>query len=551
MRVRAGLLVLCLVTCVWGLGSVAIQDADEAFYAEAAREMVTGGDWITPHYNFEPRLQKPILYYWLTAATYTLTGVTEFAARIWAALAGIGLALVAFEAGRRWYDLRTGATAGAIVATCFGLVPGARQALPDVPLAFCITVSIWAAIEMTLAAADRGRARLWAVVSAAALGLGTLTKGPVALVLPALVLAPIVLADRRRPRASRAPATLITAGTAFVAGGVFLAIALPWYVAVTRAQGPEYLHQFFVGENVDRFATARYNSWRGWEYIPIVIGGLLPWSPFGLLWIGPIRRWIGGRRPLDGTEIRLLSWAFAPLAFFFVSVGSQARYILPCLVPFAILLGRTIMTRLDDGRRLFTAAAAIAGSVFVTLGIVVWRARPLLVAIDPDWSVAPAVLLMLAGAAVIGAAFLAPRRWLPVVLTLASAVGVAAFVQGVLTSGRPEPVERLAAAARANGPADRICACGAFARNILFYTHVRTVIADTGRSDEEVVAFLQTPERVLAAVDSRTLASVEARTAQRYPRLAEVSYLSLWQHPEALLAASPAAVQRVILISNR
>ena len=78
---RASLLVLlCVLTFFVGLGRPAITDSDEAFYAEAAREMVANGDWITPHYNGQHRFEKPVLYYWLAAFAYLVAGVGEFAA---------------------------------------------------------------------------------------------------------------------------------------------------------------------------------------------------------------------------------------------------------------------------------------------------------------------------------------------------------------------------------------------------------------------------------------------------------------------------------------
>ncbi len=112
--------------------------------------MVASGDWLTPHYNYEPRFQKPVLYYWLTSATYLVTGPSEFGARLWAAIAGLGLVLVTAAAGRRWYDEATGLLAGAIVATSFGYFSIGRMALPDLPLTFCITLAIWAALVSTL-----------------------------------------------------------------------------------------------------------------------------------------------------------------------------------------------------------------------------------------------------------------------------------------------------------------------------------------------------------------------------------------------------------------
>jgi 4-amino-4-deoxy-L-arabinose transferase-like glycosyltransferase len=128
------LLFLSFVTFFVGLGRPAITDSDEAFYAEAAREMVQGGDWLTPHYNYVYRWQKPILYYWLTAVTYTIFGASEYAARLWSALSGVALAFMTWKVGRQLTARDdTGWLAGAVAATCFGYVVIARLALPDLP----------------------------------------------------------------------------------------------------------------------------------------------------------------------------------------------------------------------------------------------------------------------------------------------------------------------------------------------------------------------------------------------------------------------------------
>ena len=183
------LLLLSALTFFLGLGRPAITDSDEGFYAEAAREMVESGDWLTPHFNYEDRWQKPALYYWLTAVLFTIFGPSEWGARAWSALSGAGLVVLTWAIARRLTgDHRTAWLAGAVTATCFGCFLMARLALPDLPLAFLITLTISAALD-----------RRWGLAGAAA-GAGFLAKGPLALVVPAIVLLPLWW----RQRAARA-----------------------------------------------------------------------------------------------------------------------------------------------------------------------------------------------------------------------------------------------------------------------------------------------------------------------------------------------------------
>src|SRR5262245_32739083 len=198
--------------------------------------MVERGDWLTPHYNYQYRWQKPVLYYWLAATMYILVGVSEWAARAWSALAGVGVAFATYAAGRRMtgHD-EVGWLAGAIAATCFGCFAMARLALQDLPLAFFITVTITAAFE--------GR---W-LLAGLALGLGFLMKGPVALAVPGVVLLPAWWMERQTFRVSIRD---LAKGFA-----VFALVGLPWYVAMAATHGTEYLRSFFVSDNFERFAT--------------------------------------------------------------------------------------------------------------------------------------------------------------------------------------------------------------------------------------------------------------------------------------------------------
>jgi 4-amino-4-deoxy-L-arabinose transferase-like glycosyltransferase len=460
-----------------GLGRGAIADNDEAFYAESAREMVESGNWITPHFNYEPRFQKPALYYWVTATLFAATGPNEFAARMFAALAGIGLVIVTTACGRRWYDESVGLLAGAIAATSFGYFALARMSLPDLPLAFFVTLSIWAAFVATL---ERERnPRKWLLLAAAAAALGFLVKGPLAIVLPALVVVPILLMERRTFNVTFADLVLATL--------LFLAIAVPWYIVMWMQHGTEYLVGFFVGDNYERFATARFNDPRPWWfYAPVVAGGLLPWTPLALTWLSPVLQFLTRRRDVGTLDLRLLLWAALPLVFFTISVGKQPRYILPVLPPIAILLASSVIERTSEWRSLDGArrrprpnravvmGCIVSGLFLVALAALVYRAQPLFLNVSPVNTIIVASVVAVAGLMVIIISLTTAWRSAPGVLALATAITFAVLPYGVLATAQDATVVHMADQVRAvhrNG--DAIGTYKVFVRNLVFYSGLK------------------------------------------------------------------------------
>jgi 4-amino-4-deoxy-L-arabinose transferase-like glycosyltransferase len=462
-----------------GLGRGAVTDADEAFYAESAREMVESGDWLTPHYNYEPRFQKPALYYWLVAATYVVTGPNEIAARVWSALAGVGLVVIIAAAGRRWFDEEVGLLAAAIGATNFGYFAMARMALPDLPLTFFITLSIYAALVAML---DRERyPRRWLLLAAVATALGFLTKGPVALILPAIVVGPVVLLERR--------STNVGIGDFVLALLLFLVIALPWYVAMWLQHGAAYLDGFFLGDNYERFATARFNDPRPWWfYLPVLAGGLLPWTPLMFVWWSPLVRFLSRRGDIDTLDLRLLMWAALPLIFYTVSVGKQPRYVLPVLPPLALLLAGSIVERTRDWRSLDGArvrsrrssavvfGSALSGLFLITLGYLIVRVHALFVDVGDLLTIGTGAVIALAGAVVVMVSLTRAWRAAPVVLALATALVFAVLPYGVLSAPRDSSAWRMAQMVRAaNLHGSPVATYGALVRNMIFYSGTRQV----------------------------------------------------------------------------
>ena len=559
-RHLAILALTCFLTFFAGLGRGAISDSDEAFYAEASREMVQSGDWLTPRYNYEPRFQKPILYYWLAATALRLAGVSEAAARLPSALAGFGLVLVTYACGRRWLRPRVGLIAGLIVATNFGYFMIARLALPDLPLALFICMAIWAALEALRPAAGSvptSTARRWLLLGSAAAGLGFLTKGPVGAAVPALVVTGCVLLVRDWRTPGRA--VPFSWRDLALAAAVFVLMALPWYAAMAGQYGLAYLQRFFVHENLQRFFTDRYNERRTLGlYLPIVLGGLLPWSPFMWPWIAAAVRITRGRATVQPDEWRLVLWAGLPLAFYSLSVGQQPRYILPILPPLALLLARSMSWRLERAEaahqrveRTLAWSATAGGLVLLALGFLLHRGKPLLFALNPALDRAGTLAIVAAGLAVLAVAWLGRPRHLVGTMAAASTVTLLALHYSVYSAAGLEPVQRMAALVAQHRQADEpVGAHRVLARNLIFYTGARqTELPDTAA----VVQFLRSPRRVLCVVGERELGDVEARLGVPSVHLAGIRYSNPARlRLRSLLWPDPARdLETVFLVTNR
>ena len=548
-RAVVTLLLLSSLTFLLGLGTQAITDADEAFYAEAAREMVEGRDWITPHFNYEERWQKPILYYWFTAAAFAGTDANEFMARFGSALSGVGIALLTWGAARRLTVNDSAAwIAGAIAATCFGYFMMARAALPDLPLALFMTATIWC----TMVAIDPTEAApaAWAALAGLAAGLGFLAKGPLALVIPAIVLAPIWWRERRR--------VVVRPSHVALAVVLFAIAGLPWYVAMFARHGLAYLQSFFVADNLERFATTRYNDLRAvWYYVPILLGGLLPWTMFLLVlpW-RPLRAIVRRRRRLSDQEWRLLIWAIVPLLFFTVSVGKQPRYILPVLPPVAMMLGLGIANRIDAASdraaaRELTIATALTVALFVVMAWLVYRARVLFISAYPELTWAGIVLVSISAIAL--AATAASRAWrrLPAAMAISATVLLLTVEFGAFAGKRPEAVEEIAAMIHANRRGgEPIGEYETFVRNLPFYTHLRQMeIYD----DAGAMSFLESDQRVFLVLHQPDLERLKTISDVPLTILGKVTY---WNTAavrlRTLIAPLPGEdLDTVVLVSNR
>lgn len=345
VMVSAALAVFC-----WRLGAAGLMDPDEGRYAEIAREMLVLGDWLLPHLNFVPYLEKPPLVPWLIALSFLAFGETEWAARLPVALSAVGGVLLAYALGRRWWGERSGLWAALVLATAGGYVVLGRLLTLDMTL----TLFLNAAVALGYLAYEEDRPRLL-VPAYLALAQAVLTKGPVALVLAVVILGAVSLWERRRPWTFwLSPGGLLLFGI----------IAFPWFIWVSL-RIPEFPSYFFWEHHVGRYATAPIHPEPFYYYLPVLLAAFLPWTPLLPGAVLASRAWAEPRGRF------LMLWAGVILVFFSLSRGKLAPYILPALLPLGLLMGHGLAQG-RQGKALNAGIIAWLGVGVAAAGLYLW-----------------------------------------------------------------------------------------------------------------------------------------------------------------------------------
>ncbi len=358
MKPSRRVLRLCLITAAAlllylpGLGRPALWEPDEGRYAEIAREMYVSGDYVTPRNDFVRYFEKPPLMYWAETASIAAFGTNEFAVRLPAALCSAGQVTVVAALA----DVMLGPAGALLAAVALALSPlffgFARFATLDPGLSFFMV----AALGAFYAAAHRedfgsGAGRRWFWVAAAMLAMGTLTKGPVALLLVGAVALAWLISEGRAREALRMPWVSSIA--------LFCAITVPWFVMVAE-RNPGFLRFFFIHEHFDRYLDSTEHGWGPWFFVPIVLAGTWPWFFFVPLGVREMSRSDERAR----SDLRfLLIWFGLIFVFFSIPRSKLGEYILPAIPALAILAGLGMKTVLGFDaariRRTFGRFAAL------------------------------------------------------------------------------------------------------------------------------------------------------------------------------------------------
>ncbi len=341
---------------------------DETRYAQIGQDMLHSSNWVAPHFMGLRYFEKPIAGYWMIAIGQAVFGDNLFGVRIASALStGLSVWLVWLIAGRLWRDPRK-RFASTLIYMSFGLVAGqAGYANLDPQFTFWVNLSlvaVWFAFDSS---ARRARLCAWAVLGLAC-GMGFMTKGFLAWLLPVLIAVPYALWQRRiKEVLSYGPLAILVA----------VAICLPWALAIHH-QEPDFWQFFFWNEHIRRFSAAdAQHTQPWWFYLPILLAASLPWA--ALLPNTLIDACKQRREPVTGF---LLLWLLLPLAIFSLSKGKLPTYIMPCLLPLALLMGHAVVSwreqakgrilRINGLLNVLLAVAGLVGLAYLQLSRAVY-----------------------------------------------------------------------------------------------------------------------------------------------------------------------------------
>lgn len=466
MVARAGVFILLAFLYFGRLGGGSLWDNSEPTYGEIVKELFRTGDWLTLHLNFKPWFVHPPLWFWTAGVIVRVLGLDELAVRLPSAVFGMLSDFAVYYAARRLYGEIAGLCAALALGTGLEFIVLSRLAILDTMLVFFTTVAFFA---IYFAVRDHNRRAFWLAIIAAA--LGTLTKGPVAVVLPVLVLGAYAAWTKAWPRLRCLP---------WAAGLlVYVALAGSWFYAETAVWGADFARAYFGLSNVGRFLSPFENQpGPFYYYIPVSILGFFPYIAF----VPKALKEAWKRRGDD--ERFLLCCAAVPLLFFSAAQTKLPNYAALFFPPLAVLVG-AVLGRAIEGNDLRSLRGALvvlpASLVLLSIGLMIYgRANflgPTLQLVPSlellGWIVVPAAVATFVLTLAVNRAWVAP---------LGLSAMMAGFVAALIFSVLPrveafKPMKGMAAAIMSMWqPGDDIGITGASGGfSLLFYTGGRGI----------------------------------------------------------------------------
>src|ERR1019366_4379631 len=328
VTVRSWWILLCLLVLSAGLyigtaGSPALDDEDvDAAHALVSQEMLQRNDFVVMYMDGVRYLIRPPMHFWLVAASYKLLGESEFATRLPLALAMVGLVLLTFEFGRRFFGQRAGLYGALAVATSAGMFIFTRNMIPEAIYALAFEGIFYLFLRSWTGSLD-SRVGYWG--AAALCGIAVLTRALIGLLFPAAAIVAFITMTRgwRRWRELR----LVSSSA------IFLALAAPWHI-LAAMRTPGFFWAFFINEHINRALGTRlphdYGAVPLWAWWSAHLVWLFPWSFFFPLALRevplPVRSWGTDTDAATQARLMLFAWAGVILLFFTLESGSRLEY---------------------------------------------------------------------------------------------------------------------------------------------------------------------------------------------------------------------------------
>jgi len=348
------ILMAVLLLAGW-LGSRDLAEPDETRFSEISREMALQTDWLIPHLNGVPHFQKPPLTYWITATFIRRFGANEWAVRLTPALAAFGTLLFTMVIAGILYGKTCRWQAGLILVASLLFASLARIITTDMLLTFFITAAVAGLVGYVHLGRKSGLALFYLCM-----GLGFLTKGPLAILIPSFAGAAIQ-AGKWRQRKPVSPMYW------WLGLPVALLIGLSWYLAILHRDRTMFDY-FFRYEFVERFASNTHNRSKPiWFYPAVMVVGFLPWAAF----VPVVLRdaWRQRRSLASANGWLFIGWVIVPYIVLSLVVSKLATYLLPLMPPMSILLARWLdhPTTADRWRVSARITAGLLAAILLTL----------------------------------------------------------------------------------------------------------------------------------------------------------------------------------------
>jgi 4-amino-4-deoxy-L-arabinose transferase-like glycosyltransferase len=377
---------------------------DEPRYAETAREMLDSGKYIIPYLDGIPRFAKPVLFYWLDAFSFKLFGVNEFAARIPSLVAGSGVVSLAFLFGS---INGVGILTAVVTMSSLGIFIASKLAITDMLLCFFITAALiflYLGFDQTTYRNKGDHDKRFSIsvfLAFIMMALGFLTKGPIAILIPILVIAIFLFLKGDIIGFLQSFYIEIFLGIT-----AMLLINIPWYVLVHIASNGEFTKEFFFADNISRFLKPHTgHSAPFWFYIPVIFCGLFPWSFFLLqsIFAQDFSSSLNLKSEKKRQELASFFcgiWALVVFLFFSFSSTKLPTYILPIFVALSFFIARWWqqrfhVTRSQNSRNLglFWGMASFSISILIVFLAYIFKIKELLVEVDPNAFLVPIILI--------------------------------------------------------------------------------------------------------------------------------------------------------------